>query len=130
VTFEPNEPKTHPARFTGIARRMGPTYRAVAFSRVARDPRERAGEAHRVVRPLLLLRRYYVLFFTELQTRRVYLAGLTTNPTGAWTTQAAATGSSIGVPPRGTTCSGRTALVQWSRSTATACPNIATGALR
>jgi putative transposase len=37
----------------------------------------------------VLLRRYYVLFFIELQTRRVHLAGITTNPTGDWTTQAA-----------------------------------------
>jgi transposase InsO family protein len=37
----------------------------------------------------VLLRRYYVLFFIELDTRRVHLAGITTNPTGAWTTQAA-----------------------------------------
>ena len=37
----------------------------------------------------VLLRRYYVLFFIELHTRRVHLAGITTNPTGAWTTQAA-----------------------------------------
>jgi transposase InsO family protein len=37
----------------------------------------------------VMLRRYYVLFFIELQTRRVHLAGITTNPTGAWTTQAA-----------------------------------------
>jgi transposase InsO family protein len=35
------------------------------------------------------LRRYYVLFFIELDRRRVLLAGITTNPTGAWTTQAA-----------------------------------------
>jgi len=36
----------------------------------------------------VLLHRYYV-FFIELQTRRVYLAGITRNPTSAWTTQAA-----------------------------------------
>jgi putative transposase len=37
----------------------------------------------------VLLRRYYALFFIELETRRVHLAGVTKNPTGAWTTQAA-----------------------------------------
>ena len=37
----------------------------------------------------VMLRRYYVLFFIELDTRRVHLAGITTNPAGAWTTQAA-----------------------------------------
>jgi putative transposase len=37
----------------------------------------------------VLLRRYYVLFFIELNRRRVHLAGITTNPTGQWTTQAA-----------------------------------------
>jgi putative transposase len=36
-----------------------------------------------------LLRRYYVLFFIELQTRRVHLAGATTNPNGHSVTQQA-----------------------------------------
>jgi len=39
----------------------------------------------------VMLRRYYVLFFIELDHRRVHLAGITTNPIGTWTTQAAAT---------------------------------------
>ncbi len=37
----------------------------------------------------VLLSRYYVLFFIELDHRRVHLAGITQHPTGPWTTQAA-----------------------------------------
>jgi hypothetical protein len=37
----------------------------------------------------LALRRIYVLFFIELSTRRVHLAGMSENPDGAWTTQQA-----------------------------------------
>lgn len=37
----------------------------------------------------LLLKTYYVLFFIELKTRRVHLAGATRNPEGAWVTQQA-----------------------------------------
>lgn len=35
------------------------------------------------------LRRYYVLFFIKIDTREVFYAGVTANPTGTWTTQAA-----------------------------------------
>src|SRR5919198_554935 len=37
----------------------------------------------------LSLRRFYVLFFIELESRRVHLAGCTTNPTRGWVTQQA-----------------------------------------
>lgn len=37
----------------------------------------------------VMLRRFYVLFWIEVDTRIVHLGGITTNPTGPWTTQQA-----------------------------------------
>jgi putative transposase len=37
----------------------------------------------------MFLKRFYVLFFIELATRRVWLAGITTNPDGRWVAQQA-----------------------------------------
>jgi hypothetical protein len=42
----------------------------------------------------LSLRRFYVLFFIELGSRRVHLAGCTTNPSRSWVTQQARTSAS------------------------------------
>jgi putative transposase len=36
----------------------------------------------------VLLRCLYVLFFIELDTRRIYLVGVTANPVGEWVLQA------------------------------------------
>jgi transposase InsO family protein len=43
------------------------------------------------------LRRFYVLFFIELASRRVHLADCTTNPSGAWVPQQARNLSFTGV---------------------------------
>ncbi len=72
------------ARLGPAPRRFGPSWReflqAQAESIVACDF---------LTVETLFLRRYYVLFFIEHATRRVWLAGCTTNPDGRWVTQQA-----------------------------------------
>jgi putative transposase len=72
------------ARLGPAPRRSGPSWRvflqAQAASIVACDF---------LTVETLLLRRYYVLFFIEHATRRVWLAGCTTNPDGNWVGQQA-----------------------------------------
>ena len=72
------------ARLEPAPRRSGPSWReflrAQAASIVACDF---------FTVESLFLRRYYVLFFIAHASRRVWFAGCTTNPTGAWVTQQA-----------------------------------------
>ena len=65
-------------------RRSGPTWREFLRARAASVV---ACDFFTV--ETALLRRYYVLFFIDLRTRRVHLAGTTTNPEGRWVTQQA-----------------------------------------
>jgi putative transposase len=65
-------------------RRAGPTWKQFL-----------AAQARGILAPdfvhvdTVLLRRIYALIVIEHGTRRVHLAGITANPDGAWTTQAA-----------------------------------------
>ncbi len=74
----------HDAGLGPAPRRSGPTWRQFLTA-----------QAHCILAvdfvhvDTVLLRRLYVLIVIEHGTRRVHLAGITANPDGAWTTQAA-----------------------------------------
>ena len=74
----------HAAGIEPVPRRPGPTWRQFL-----------AAQAHAIIAcdflvvETVLLRRLYVLVFIEHGSRRLYLAGVTAHPTGAWVAQQA-----------------------------------------
>jgi putative transposase len=73
-----------PGRRRPAPRRSGPTWKqfltAQAYAVVS-------GDFFTV--DTVFLKRIYVLFFLEVATRRVHLAGVSAHPTGAWVAQQA-----------------------------------------
>jgi putative transposase len=72
------------ARLAPAPCRSGPTWRAFLRAQAASIVACDFSTVESV-----LLRRYYALFFIAHGSRRVWLAGCTANPTGAWVTQQA-----------------------------------------
>src|SRR5437667_448493 len=77
-------PRLAPARLVPARRRAGPSWREFLRTRAASIV---ACDLFTV--ESVFLRRYYALFFIAQGSRRVWLAGCTANPNGAWVTQQA-----------------------------------------
>ncbi len=71
-------------RTAGIA---SPTHATVSWTALLRS--QAAAACDFVTVDTALERRFYLLFFIDVVPRRVTLAGITTNPTGTWTSPAA-----------------------------------------
>jgi putative transposase len=74
----------HDAGIDPAPRRTGPTWKQFLTAQA-----RRILAADFVQVDTMLLRRFYALIVIEHGTRHVHLAGITANPDGAWTTQAA-----------------------------------------
>jgi putative transposase len=82
-----------PSSVWNILRRHGvepaPRRTSVSWSEFLRQQASAIIECDLFALETLWLRRLYVLFFIELGCRRVHVAGVTANPTGAWVEQQA-----------------------------------------
>jgi putative transposase len=72
-----------------VGRRPAPRRQAPSWTEFLRAQAASILECDFLTVDTLFLKRFYVLFFIELATRRVHLAGITTSPNGHWVTQQA-----------------------------------------
>ena len=79
--------RRRPSGTSSTPRRSHPHQRAPRFR--GQRSSDRAAACDFVTADTALGKRFYLLFFIQIPTRKVTLAGITMHPTGQWTTQAA-----------------------------------------